>query len=274
MAFALGLYTSDPNLLRCDLARVRDDVGWELNANDPLGAGWYAEENVLLQRYSAHARPASPELLGGVLESEALLAHGGPLPSGLSLEENTQPFRFRRWLFLADGVFGTPERFRTLAFDDLPDHAVRPVKGGTPNEVAFAVFLAALREIGRSDDAALDVKTAVSVMGAAARRVEALALEAGARSVPLTMMASNGRLLVAAALGGAPLYYRLLEGAPSCDLCELHPDVQEDAALRAHLRRKTVAIATHVRDPQGWIAVGDARAIAVGSSLHVESAAF
>src|SRR5919197_4116360 len=107
MPFAIGVFTSDPNLLRCELARLGAEVILGGQEEEPMGAGWYAEDAVLLQRYSARVRPRRLDHLGGVLESEALLVHAGPLPLGMSLEENTQPFRYRHWLFALQGAIGS-----------------------------------------------------------------------------------------------------------------------------------------------------------------------
>lgn len=274
MALSFGIYTSDPNLLRCELARVRHDVPDLSAMAEPMGAGWFAEDSVLVQRYSAKARPSSLEGLGGVLESDSLLVHSAPLPLGLSPEENTPPFRYRQWMFAAQGSLGATGRFRNDAVDALPEHLARAVKGDTHHELMFAIFLSALRDSGRTDDFQLDPAAAAKVMGAAARRIEQLAPDSNGRGSGLSMIATNNRVMVAARLGEERLFYKLLEGAPTCDVCDLQTAVDTEAAARAHLRRRSVALTTGVRDPQGWIALEPGTAIAVGRNLHVERLEF
>lgn len=270
MGFALGIYTSDPNLLRCELARLRPELVLGEPASEPMGAGWYGDDSVLLQRYSAKVRPESLDELGGVLESDALLVHGGPLPFGMSLDENTQPFRFRQWMFVNHGVITGAEKFRALAMDGLPEHLARTVKGATADEVAFALFLAALRETGRTDDPNFEPKVAAQALGRAARKIEALSTEASGRVAALGMMATNNRVLVACRLGERPVYFRLMEGTTHCDVCHLSGSTDSEAAVRAHMRRKSVVVATQVRDPNAWMALESGEAIGVGRSLHVD----
>lgn len=274
MAFALGLYTSDPNLLRCELSRLRGEIALGDPGAEPMGAGWYGDEAVLLQRYSAEAGPAALDELGGVLESDALIVHGGPLPSGLSIDENTQPFRFRHWMFAHRGEVPEPEHFRARALDSLPEHLTRSVRGVTADEAAFAVFLGALRELGRTDDPDLEAGAAAAALGSAARRIEALCQEAGGRRPALAMIATNGRMLVAARLGDQPLYFRLLEGSTTCDVCQLDDSPDKQAAVRAHQRRRSVVVATKVRHPQAWMAVESGTALGVGRGFGLDRIAF
>ena len=273
MAFVLGIYTSDPNLLRCELSRLHPELEGTA-APEPMGAGWYAEENVLLQRYSARARPDRLDELGGVLESDALLVHSGPLPLGLSLEENTQPFRYRQWMFAAAGAVAAPERLRARVMDSLPEHLARAVRGSTAHELAFALFLSALRDIGRMDDGQLEAMVAAGVMGRAMRQFETHVTESGGKMPGLVTVATNNRVLVAARVGEVPLFYKLLEGSASCAPCELDGSAEAEPQVRAHLRRRTVAVATQVKDARNWIAVEPGSAVAVDRKLNLEQVGF
>ncbi len=275
MSFAFGIFTSDPNLLRCELLRLRPEVGLG-RGDEPVGAAWYADGKVLVQRTSAHARPEGLDQLGGVLESEALLVHGGALPLGLSVEENAQPFRSGEWIFLSQGTNGSEARLRARALEGLPDHLQRMVRGSTSAEVAFALFLNALREAGRAGDPLLDPKSVASALGAAARRLESLTREFGGRALDAAMIATNGQSLAAARLGEGPLQYRLLEGSADCERCGIdHASAGEKESLRrAHLRQRSVAVATDVRAASGWIPLESGSSIAVGTSLHPERVSF
>ena len=274
MPFAIGVFTSDPNLLRCELARLRAEVILGAQEDEPMGAGWYAEDAVLLQRYSARVRPRRLDHLGGVLESEALLVHAGPLPLGMSLEENTQPFRYRHWLFAHQGAIGSNDKLRVRVMDALPEHLARAVRGSTASELAFALFLSVLRESGSTDDEQLEPRHAAKVLGTSARRLEQLALEAGARPLSLGLFATNNHLLVACRLGDQPMFYRLLEGTQTCEVCELDGSAKSRAAVRAHLRRRSIVVATQVADPQAWIPLESGTAVGVGGDLGVQRVAF
>jgi predicted glutamine amidotransferase len=274
MPFAIGVFTSDPNLLRCELARLRDEVVLGAHDDGPMGAGWYSEDAVLLQRYSARVRPHRLDQLGGVLESEALLVHAGALPLGMSLEENTQPFRYRHWLFAHQGTIAGNDKLRARILDALPEHLARAVRGSTPSELAFALFLSALRDSGRTDAEHFEARESAKVLGAAARRLEQLAHDAGARPPSLGLLATNNRVLLACRLGDQPMFYRLLEGTQTCAVCGLDAGPKARPSVRAHLRRRSIVVATQVADPQAWIPLESGTAVAVGRDLGVQRVAF
>ncbi|HZA50831.1 MAG TPA: class II glutamine amidotransferase [Myxococcaceae bacterium] len=269
MPFAIGIFTSDPNLLRCELARLRDEVSLGAHTDEPMGAGWYAEDAVLLQRYSARVRPERLDQLGGVLESEALLVQAGPLPIGMSLEENTQPFRYRHWLFVHQGAIAGGEKLRVRLMDALPEHLARVVRGSTPSELAFAVYLWALRDAGRTDAEHLEPGEAARVLGTAARRMEQLAQDVGARAPALGLFATNNALLAVARVGEQPMFYRLLEGTATCSICGLDGSAKARPSVRAHLRRRSIVVSTQVADPQAWIPIESGTAVGVGRDLSV-----
>jgi predicted glutamine amidotransferase len=270
--FAFGVLTSDPNLLRCELVRLRPEVGLG-SGQEPLGAAWYADDNVLLQRYAPRARPAHLDELGGLVESDALLMHGLDLPVGASLEENTQPFRYRQWLFACQGQVGGGEKLRALALEGLPEHLARVVKGSGWAELGFALFLAALRESGRADDPTIPGRAVAEALGVTARTLERLGGQAGGRGASVTLLCTNNRTLAAVRLGEEPLAYRLLEGAPTCDRCQLDGGAELETLRRAHTRRRSVAVATDVRGP-GWIPLESGTGIGVGRGLDVEQVRF
>ncbi len=270
MSFAIAVYTSDSNLLRCELARLKKDVALELRSPGPMGAGWFSDGNVLLQRYASAARPESLELLGPDLESDALIVHSAALPLGMSLEENTQPFRFRRWLFALLGQISGPH-FRADVQELIPGFLGRSVRGSTESEWVFALFLAQLREVGHIDDSQLAPLTSAQVLGKTVRTVEKLS---GARGDAMNLLATNDQVLLAARLGPDPMYFRLLEGTPTCDLHNLDGRAESQSAVRAHLRRRSVVVATQVTNPAGWIEIESGSAIAVGRNLHVEQVRF
>ncbi len=272
MPFAVGVLTSDSNLLRCELHRLRAQVGLG-GEEEPMGAAWFADGNVLLQRYAPSARPASLEGLSGQVESDALLMHGASLPLGMSLEENIQPFRYRGWLFACQTGLPSSARLRQWALEGLPDHLQRVARGATSAELGFALFLGGLRETGRPEDPLLGAKVVAQVLGAAGRKLERLGLESGARSAGLALLATNGRSLAAVRVGEEPLSYRLLEGSPECDRCHLGDTGEVEHRRRAHLRRRTVVVATDVRDAQGWIPLEPGTGIAVDQNLDVSRVA-
>lgn len=269
----LAVFTSDPNLMRCELARLREQVSLlDEPVSNAVGLGSYAQDEVLLQRYGSDVGlPPLDELWSGT-ESEAFLYRAQRLPVGLSLDDNTQPFRFRRWLFAHFGAVNGFEQIRSKVLSSIPEFLQRQIRGDTDSEVAFALFLKALRDTGRTEDPKLEGAVAAQLLAKTVRALEQFSSEAGATGKPtLNFAATNGRMLIATRSGPQPLHYALLEGSERCERCGLDAGAAESALLvREHRMRRTVAITTHARG-SGWIELSDRTALAVGRDLSIQT---
>jgi len=272
MSVALALLTSNPNLLRCELQRLEEQVSLEVEGSaNAVGVGSFAQEDVLLERFaSMEGRRLSA--LAPRYESEAMLVHAARLPLGLAAEENTQPFRARHWLFAHAGRVPEFRQVRPVLLERVPPHLRRLVLGGTDSEVVFALFLAHLRETGQLDDPRLEAGRAAQVLRDTAQEVDQVAASAGAaRTAELNLVATNGRVLVATRWGAAPLYYARLEGTDTCEACGLGPATTGTQAARdAHRRRLAVAVASHPRRTQGWVELPQGTSLLVDERLHVK----
>jgi glutamine amidotransferase len=146
----------------------------------------------------------------------------------------------------------------------LPNFLQRQIHCHTEGEAAFALFLKALRDAGRLDDPLVDPSLAAQSLGEAARILGA------SKSAALSCIATNGRVLVATRHGSEALAYRLLEGSAECARCGLDAKSPDLPLVRAHRRRKTVAIASHVTRPASWIEIPDATALLIGRGLNIQ----
>ncbi len=267
MSSLVATFTSDPSLMRCELARVRAQVDFP-GDGAVAGVGAFEENVVLLQRYGAGVP------LGNLWESpdsEVMLAHAGRLPVGQPMEENAQPFRFRHWLFAHSGVVTEPVAVRERLVSQLPEFLQRAVRGASVGEAVFAHFLARLRELGRMEDPHLEASAGAAALLATARAVDLEASKVrGADRPELGLVATNGKVLVAARTGAAPLYYRLLEGDGACERCGLDGKAKDtDGLTRAHRRRKSVVIASKPSRASSWVELGQGQALAVDRRLEV-----
>ena len=262
-----AILTSDPMLVRCELDRVRPQLELDDKAL-VIGVGAYDDAVVLQRRYGAGVPRAE---LWEVPDSDAVIFHAGSLKVGQSLEDNAQPFRFRQWLFAHLGQVDQAERVRDRLLAELPDFLQRSVRGATLAEVVFGVFLSELRTLGRTEDPNLEPAVAAQLLIKAARVVEqASAGAGGTQKSQQSLVATNGRLLVAARRGG-PLAYSLLEGEPSCKRCGLLGDGKDaDPLVRDHRRKRSVVVATHPTRVDAWAAIPDGGAVAVDRKLAVQ----
>lgn len=272
MSVALAVLTSDPNLVRCELHRLEGQVSLqgEEGRSTAVGIGAYAQDDVLLRRFPRDA-DLTLESLAPPHETEALLFHGRRLPVGLSLEENTQPFRSRRWLFAHQGSLQDFAHLRGTLLDEVPDFLKRQIRGETDSEVAFALFLKRLWESGHADDPRLEAEVAGRLLADTARYLSKASAQAGAaRTSTVNLLATNGYILVATRLGGQPLHYTRLEGTDSCEVCGITPSSPESQpGVVAHRRRRSVVVATHVKRPAGWVELAEGTTLAVASDLKV-----
>ncbi len=273
MGAVVAILQSDPNLLRCQLKRLEEHAllvdGERLP--DAYGFGHYAGGSVLLGKRPTGAPVALslPELVGKV-DSEAVLVHARRATVGKAKDENTQPFRFRRWLFAHDGTIEGFDRIRLKLLAGLPDFLRRNLMGETDSEHAFLWFLKSLRDEGRIEDLDLDAQAAGRALARTVKQIESWCREAGEqRPSRLTFVATNGRILAATRRGG-PLHYALLEGIVPCALDGIDLSTPEsDPRVRPHRLVKAVAFATRLGQPSRFIEVPEGSTVSVSRLLQV-----
>ncbi len=274
MSVSFALLTSDPNLLRCQLDRLADAVRLSADGTEnAIGLGSYTQEDVLLQRLAQP--PTLKSLADGwrAGESDAVLYHAQTLAVGMTLEPNTQPFRYRRWLFAHDGQVQAFSALRNRLLTTLPEFLQRHLKGETDSEAAFALFLKQLRDTGRTDDRSLDPAIGAVLLEKVTSALQQLSAEAGAaRTSDLNFVVTNGKMLLASRVGEQPLHYALLEGSDRCERCGIDGSTgtQGDLLVRQHRRQRTVVVASHLARPQGWVELRSGLSLAVDRSLTVQ----
>jgi predicted glutamine amidotransferase len=271
MSVVLAVRTSDPNLLRCQLSRLEGQVTLQAEPRaNAVGVGAYADGEVLLRRLATDAG-LTVASLAPPHESGTLVFHEGKLPVGLSLEDNTQPFRARDWLFAHQGSLNGFPQLRASLLEALPDFLRRQLAGPTDSEMAFAHFLKQLRDRARVDDPRLEPAVAATALATTARELDRAAAQAGAaRTSTLNFVATNGRILLATRWGEAPLFYTRLEGTDRCEVCGLSPATPETQPMViAHRRQHAVVVASHVKRTHGWVELEPGSALAVSEELQV-----
>ena len=273
MGAFLAVLQTDSNLLRCQVRRLEGHVSLREpdRLPDAYGFGYYRGNDVLLGKRPSGA-PASFTLtqLAGAIDSEALVAHARYATVGAQKDENTHPFRFRRWIFAHDGTIEAFGVLKARLLEALPDFLRRNVEGDTDSEHAFMWFLKLLKDEGVVDDLDLDARVAGRALARTVRQLETWSREAGEqRPSRLNLVATNGRVMAATRRGG-PLYYALLEGIVPCPLDGITLETPEsDPRLRPHRQVKAVCFASRLLAPNGFIEVPEGHVVSVSRSLQV-----
>lgn len=273
MGALVAILQNDPNLLRCQVARLQPVVSLQEGGRraDAYGYGSYGAGDVLLgKRPSGATTPLGLGDLGGALDSEALVVHARTATVGNLKDENTHPFRFRRWLFAHDGTVEGWEQVRLRLLAALPDFLRRAIQGETDSEHVFTWFLKLLRDDGRLESLDLEAAAAGQALGRTVRQIDAWCREVGAqRQSAMNLVATNGRVLVATRRG-RPLHYALLEGIVPCPRDGIDAATPEsDPRVRPHRRVKAVCFATLLGSPNGFIEVPEGSVVAVDRTLQV-----
>jgi len=272
MGWTFALVSRDPNLVGCVLHAV--------DAQRPLvppgemsawGLGYYVGGEPLLERQPSPRGPFEVKRLAQDIESEVLLAAASNAHH--SKDENTQPFRFRRWLFAHAGELPDFQLAMPALHRGLPEVVRGQRKGDTSSEYVFLYVLQKLRELN-----ALEDDVAASTAGRALREgiasLEAVLRDAGVtRPASLQCVLTNGRSLAVSRVGG-PCSSRLIEGLVPCARCgidektpEMHP------ALRPHRRLRAAAFVSEESVP-GFQSLADRSLVTVSPQLEIKTETF
>jgi glutamine amidotransferase len=120
--------------------------------------------------------------------------------------DNTPPFRFRRWMF---AMTGTPDLDAAAPrlLETIPEYLRRNLKGKTPGELVFHVFLAMLHDEGSVDEPNLNPQSTRRALAATMKLVTS---EAHAPLALGNVALSNGRSMIVARVADEPLRLRKL----------------------------------------------------------------
>lgn len=191
---------NQPQRLPVALAPVRA----ALVASPPVrrwGLGYHQGGDVLLVRTpkeSAKAVDLASPL--AEIKTDCAIAQAVQSDVGLGGTDNTPPFRYRRWLFAQTGL--ETQQFEDLAplLERVPEYLRRNMRGRTPAELVFHVFLAALHDTGGIDDPNLPLEVSRRALAATLKQVAAEAAKAGKDAALGNVAVTNGRSMIVAHL--------------------------------------------------------------------------
>ncbi|HUH00854.1 MAG TPA: hypothetical protein VML75_02600 [Kofleriaceae bacterium] len=141
--------------------------------------------------------------------SDYVIGHASAA-DGLHGNANTQPFRFRRWMFAMEGVAGQHQSVAPQLLEHVPEYLRRNIKGKTMAEHVFHVLLSFLHDAGALDDPHLDTHASRRALRDAFALVYGELTKSGVRASLGNAIVSNSRSMLALRLD-APLYLRRLK---------------------------------------------------------------
>lgn len=208
MTCLLGVISNQPERM----AQALEPVRQVLVAPGPI-ARWglgYAQGGEILLSRSPRLRSEDVDFRAAIdgLRSDCVIAHACA-PDGLSGNANTQPFRYRQWMFAQDGSTASPPALRTALSEHIPDFLQRDIRGKIVSEDVFHLFLAHMHRAGSVDDANLAPERGLALMSETLRTWHAATKQAGIDVGLGNVMLSNGRSFLALRLA-QPLYLRRL----------------------------------------------------------------
>jgi glutamine amidotransferase len=209
----IALMCNQPQRLAAALAPVRT----ALVAHPPVsrwGLGYIQGGDVLLVRTpKASAMPIDLAAPLHEIATDCAIAHAVS-ETRYGGTDNTPPFRFRRWLFTQSGA-PELEEISARLLEHVPEFLRRNLKGRTPAELIFHVFLAMLHDEGNIDDPNLPTHATRRALAATLRLVSAELDKIGRNKDTIglgNVAVSNGRSMLVArpAASNQPLRLRKL----------------------------------------------------------------
>jgi predicted glutamine amidotransferase len=277
MSRLFGFMCNDPERIACALYPARESLV-VTGAPDGWGLAFFQGGEVLLQRH--------PKPVGSVdfyaqtrdLRTDYLVGQVRE-PGTPSKLENTQPYRFRSWVYAQSGVLprpaepgAAPEKLQQGILEHVPDFLRRNIRGQNDAELLFHVFLSFLHDGGKIDDPNIRVAEAASALRATVALVERFL---GGNRLEVNAVATNGRIMIGLR-NGAAMWLRQVSGINDCKVCrETNPEAARGERRRTtheHLRAILMVSEPEKISPDGWeeVAVGSIVGISrdLGKSIH------
>ncbi|MFO0628754.1 MAG: hypothetical protein U0325_24480 [Polyangiales bacterium] len=274
MTRMIAFLANQTDRVRCAVSQEADALRFGDGAG-AWGLGSVQSGEVLLRRRPVSAREGAslPEMVRD-LRTGALVACARRTEEARRPEETVPPWRFRQWLCAVDGDLTAMGPLREALDRALPDFLARNAHGDGADERVAHLLFAQLHGEGRLDDPDLDRLSLARCARDAVRSLDALS---GAQ-VPVSLLATNGRVLVALARG-VPLSWVRRQGVRDVTACAeaeagARPGRRLDAETLRHLRYVMVASGAEVAGYKPAAAEGGLVTLAVDRNLdvHIDAA--
>jgi len=207
MCRLFGFRSVIPSKVHRSLLAAENALGVQSNQHpDGWGVAFYVDGSPHVTRSPSTALgDALFHRLSGVVSSQTVLAHVRKATQGPLTVLNCHPFQYGRWVFAHNGDIPNFEALRETLVAEVAPELRRFILGDTDSEVVFYLFLTLLAEHGPLAQK-FELDTVSAALGRTVQRLRAL-VDAGAASPALlTLMVTDGELLVASE-GGRDLFW-------------------------------------------------------------------
>jgi predicted glutamine amidotransferase len=264
MSFCFGLYSNDAGVLTTAFEPFAKDLMAE-DARRGWGMGYYQAAQPLFRK---QPRSTDAELFFADkvsdLRASLLLGHVRPADAVNAIPENTAPFRYQNWFFSSCGQFSNFDELKAEMVGSVPEYMRRNIKGSTPGECLFHLFLAFLNDTGKVNDPKLGGQVAARALTSTLNYLDRLMTTNSVSAAPLACVVTNGRLLLAVS-----------SGLPLCvSRHTSYNNVGRDADGRPlsypHLKAVAILAGKPPRADVGWESVSERAVVCVDSELNIE----
>lgn len=199
MGFCYSFLCNDAGLSSTAQMAFHSTLVVDSGAPHGWGLGYYQTGQPLLRKHPAPAAQHPLDFCERMsnLRTNVVLGHARDDATGGHSNENTQPFRFRNWLWCQLGGGGDFEQIRADVSETIPEFMRRNIHGSTDAELLFHLFLAFLNDTGRLEDAALSGAVAAQALRSALAYVDRLIANRGSSRAPYCCMLANGQIVLA-----------------------------------------------------------------------------
>lgn len=225
MARLFGYLGTDYSRMQCALHLTGDALNHRVfKDSSGWGLGFYQNDRALYRK-----KPKTPKgevkfpKLAADIYSHALVGHLRYATIGDVTGENTQPFRYKLWLFEHAGTIYDWDRIRDALMEHVPEYLQRYILGQTDSEVLMYLFLSRLSKAVNLNNPLIPPEEAGTALRDTIRQVNDIAAELKIERTPTAnIIATNGKTLVASAQG-MPMYHRTIDGIEDCEICRNPP---------------------------------------------------
>lgn len=193
----LGFISNRPELGARVLASHAQHLDVHTTADEPVGwgIGFYHGSELLLRRRPIDDRDLIPLANLVAVETDVLIGHVGRPNVGELRTENTQPFRYRQWLFAQLGELHDFETLREPLRDSQPDFLKRSRRGDSDAELLFYWLLSVLHETDHLHPAVVSNEALRAGLRRASLQLDRLSTQHSAAPSALDLLLTNGEHL-------------------------------------------------------------------------------